>query len=115
MVRPSVTEANLTKIVSRLGELSLEAVYGLDRGRIDPVEDGQVDAHEVSEQHQRQHPAERTLAAREHQLGGDAHLPERARGQLDPLLDPRVLVGVVKEDAGERRALAAPLPAADLV
>src|SRR4051794_39476911 len=101
MVRPSVTEANLTKIVSRLGEGRLEALDRLDRGRIDPVENRQVDAYEVPEQHQRQHPAERTLAARAHELGGDAHLTERPGGQLDPLLDARVLVGVRQEDAGE--------------
>ena len=81
----------------------LQARERLDRGRVHALEHGQVDAHEIAEQKQRQHPLETAVAAR---VDHDRRRPgtlRLLRAQLDPALNAGVLVGIAQEHRRQRR------------
>src|SRR5918996_3072423 len=108
-------EAKLNTVVSRFGEGGLEAVKGLGWRGVHAVEHGQVDAHQVAQQYQRQHSLESAVAAGldpDDRRAGGLYLRGR---ELDAPVDARVLVGVLEEDGREGGEGAAAGPAADLV
>ena len=86
-----------------------------NRRRIDLAQHGEIERHEVAEEHERDEPLGPVLADALDPVGPGRLGLDQPAGQLDPLPDPRVQIGVVEEHRAEAPELAGSLPADDLV
>src|SRR5207248_1594698 len=101
---PAATTASATAATAAqlaLSKLLLEPVDHLDRPRIDPAQDGEVQGHEVAQQHEREQALGRALALGLYdERGGGRRLDQGPRA-FDALARAGVQVGVVEEHGRE--------------
>src|SRR5437588_876595 len=93
----------------RLAQAGLETVDRRHGGWIAAREHGHVDGDEVSQQNQRHQPREWAFPARLDALHGRPAVAQQVHGQLDPVAQAGVELGVLQEHGRERRRVAADL------
>src|SRR3954463_1081675 len=81
-----------------LREAHLELVERGRGRRVDALQHGHVERDQVTEEHQRQRALDAPLPARLDPYDVDRVLGDQLARDVDPIADPRMLVGVLEED-----------------